>query len=126
MGYDAQRATALTLIRRFGASATITQVTLGAIDLSTDAATRATSTMSCSAVLIAASARNDTFEQATRIRTKNRQAYVAASQWPFTPGPGDTLTFAGQTFTILGVGLLDPDGSGTILATMDVEREGTN
>ena len=123
MSYDAQRALALRLLLRKGASGVLTVETVSAINVSTDSATVVPTSQSVIAVVLPASGSfSDTFETKTLIRGKYRAVYFTAPSWLVEPTNGARLTWGGEDFVLSGVSKLDPDASGTILVTANAER----
>ena len=120
MSYDAQRALALRLLLRKGASGVLTVETVSAINVSTDSATVVPTSQSVIAVVLPAS--GSFSDTKTLIRGKYRAVYFTAPSWLVEPTNGARLTWGGEDFVLSGVSKLDPDASGTILVTANAER----
>ena len=122
MSYDAQRALAIRLITAKGTPATITQVAISSVNVSTDAPVTVTLTMGVVAVVLPASGTQaDTFESRTKIRTKYRLVYFTTPTLPFVPQVGDTINWGEGERALTGVSPLAPDGDQPILFTAVAE-----
>ena len=122
MSYDAQRETAIRLLTAKGTSATITQVVVSAINVSTDTATSVPITMGVVAVVLPATgSQADSFEARTRIRQRFRTVYFSTPTLTFFPKSGDTINWGDGDFVLSGLSPLAPDAGQPILFTANAE-----
>lgn len=122
MSYDAQRALAVRLLTKKGTTATVTQVVVSSVNVSTDTPTFATLTMGVVVVVLPASgSQADTFDDRTKIRSKFRMVYFSTPTLTFTPKAGDTINWGDGSYTLSGVSPLAPDAGQPILFTASVE-----
>lgn len=102
--YAASAATAVSLLQRFGAAATLKRTTTGAYDPATGSApTTVTEHETTAAVL----AYPQKFIDGTLIRQGDRRALMAAT---VEPQAGDALAWQGSDLSIVAVRPVDPAG----------------
>lgn len=103
--YTRARATAQSLIRKFGQSATITRKTSSGNAWDP---TNSTTGYTCQAVVLNYA---DNLVDGTRIKASDRMVYVSTEGLSINPTTADTLTVGSITYTIVGVKPLSPGGT---------------
>lgn len=93
--YAATAATALRLLQRFGASATLTRTTAGAYDPATGTSTETTAVLTTTATVFDYDAK---YIDGTLILVGDKRAYLAAAH---EPKQGDKLTWGSDEYTVV-------------------------
>lgn len=106
--YTKSSATALKLLTKFGASATLIKRTEGSYDPATGSNTITETSYTVQAVLLNYRA-NETNTQGLLIQAKDRKVIMQATT--VTPDVSDTFTFNSVTYRILEVKTLSPAGT---------------
>lgn len=105
--YSKSAATALKLLTKFGASATLIKRVESAYDPATGSNSITETSYTVKAVLLNYSA-NETNTSGSLIQAKDRKVIMQATT--VTPDVSDTLTFNSVTYRILEVNTLSPSG----------------
>lgn len=106
--YNKSAATALKLITKFGASATLIKRAEGSYDPATGSNTITETSYTVKAVLLNYRA-NETNTQGSLIQAKDRKVIIQATT--VTPDVSDTFTFGGVTYRVVEVKTLSPAGT---------------
>lgn len=106
--YANTAATALRLLQRFGASATIKRETAGAYDPETGSNTVTSTTLATTACVFDYPQK---YVDGTLIKQGDKQAYLASTQ---LPAHGDKLTWAGLDYTVVNFKAIAPAGTAVL------------
>lgn len=102
--YAATAATALGLLTRFGAAATLKRQTAGSYNPATGAATVTSTSLATTAVVFAYPQK---VVDGTLVKEGDQQAYLASSP---VPAQGDVLTWQGVDYTVVAAKAVSPAG----------------
>lgn len=103
--YAAMATTALRLLARFGASATVASKSSGAYNASTGVSTVTSTNNTTTAVVLDYAAK---YIDGTLILQGDKRAILAST---VAPKQGDTLTFSGETYRFVAVTPIAPAGT---------------
>ena len=119
--YGPQAATALAILRRKGKILTFTRKNPGTLDPVTQERTGASTTTFSMYGLGVPPGRSAQYVLGT-LEGRNLMELHLATNEGTAPAPGDTVAFAGATWSLLWVSNLDPVGEGAVYTKAYIER----